>query len=144
MTHYLTAAQWYPDPQGQYSVSCFPGHLACRSKNCAMTGMLYPISLHLSLCHPETQHLLLHKAFFTPHLGAHLPLLPQHLWGHILSPSWMPPGQEKGPVQPCSGPLCSGLALIGKSVHNYHGGKMGVRTIGLGLRFLSGSVHRLL
>lgn len=66
-------------------MSCFPGHLACRSKNCAVMGMLYPISLHPSLCRPETQHLLLYEAFFTPHSGACLPLLPQHLWGHTLS-----------------------------------------------------------
>lgn len=86
LTHHLTELlSGIQAPRGQYSVSCFPGHLAFRSKNCTVMGRLYPISLHPSLRHPETQHLLLHEAFFTPHSGACLPLLPQHLWGHTVS-----------------------------------------------------------
>ena len=141
LTHHLTELlSGIQAPWGQYSVSCFPGHLACRSKECCDGDTVPHISP--SLCHPETQHLLLHEAFFTPQ-EARLPLLPQHLWA-TLPPSWMPPRQKKGPVQPCSGPLCSGFDLTGKSVQNYQGGRMGVRPIGLGLRFLSVSVYRLL
>ena len=89
------------------------------STSSSMKPSLLPIRGPASLCSPST-------------------------CGATLSPSWMPPRQEKGPVQPCLELLCSGFALTGKNVQNYQGGQTGVRPIVLGLRFLSVSVHRLL
>lgn len=144
LTHHLTELlSGIQAPRGQYSVSCFPGHLAFRSKNCAGMGRLYPISLHPSLRHPEPSTSSSMKPSLLPIQGP-ASLCSPSTCGATLCLSWMPPRQEKGPIQPCLDPLCSGFALTGKSVQNYQGGQRGVRPIGLGLRFLSVSVHRLL